>query len=38
MGLNQSTGKSRSLRFVVIDEAFRKSDDGNAPYAMELLK
>ena len=37
-GLNQSTGKSRSFRFVVIDEAFSKSDDSNARYAMELFK
>ena len=37
-GLNQSTGKSKSFRFVVIDEAFSKSDDSNARYAMELFK
>ncbi len=37
-GLNQNTGKSRSFRFVVIDEAFSKSDDSNARYAMELFK
>ncbi|MBD2189107.1 ATP-binding protein [Pseudanabaena mucicola] len=37
-GLNQSTGKSRSFRFVVIDEAFSKSDDSNARYAMQLFK
>lgn len=37
-GLNQGTGKSRSFRFVVIDEAFSKSDDSNARYAMELFK
>ncbi len=37
-GLNQSTGKSRSFRFVVIDEAFSKSDDSNARYAMQLFQ
>jgi uncharacterized protein YPO0396 len=37
-GLNQSTGKSKSFRFVVIDEAFSKSDDSNARYAMQLFK
>jgi uncharacterized protein YPO0396 len=37
-GLNQETAKHRSFRFVVIDEAFSKSDDGNARYAMELFK
>ncbi|MGV0023380.1 ATP-binding protein [Phormidesmis priestleyi] len=37
-GLNQDTVKHKSFRFVVIDEAFSKSDDGNARYAMELFK
>ncbi len=37
-GLNQDTIKHKSFRFVVIDEAFSKSDDGNARYAMELFK
>ena len=37
-GLNQSTGKSKSFRFVVIDEAFSKSDDSSARYAMQLFK
>jgi uncharacterized protein YPO0396 len=37
-GLNQDTAKHKSFRFVVIDEAFSKSDDSNARYAMELFK
>lgn len=37
-GLNQDTANHKSFRFVVIDEAFSKSDDGNARYAMELFK
>lgn len=37
-GLNQDMTKHKSFRFVVIDEAFSKSDDGNARYAMELFK
>ena len=37
-GLNQDTAKNKSFRFVVIDEAFSKSDDNNARYAMELFK
>lgn len=37
-GLNQDTVKNKSFRFVVIDEAFSKSDDSNARYAMELFK
>ncbi|MCC5639150.1 hypothetical protein LC593_25645 [Nostoc sp. CHAB 5844] len=37
-GLNQDTEKHKSFRFVVIDEAFSKSDDSNARYAMELFK
>jgi len=37
-GLSQDTVKNRSFRFVVIDEAFSKSDDSNARYAMALFK
>jgi uncharacterized protein YPO0396 len=37
-GLNQDTSKHKSFRFVVIDEAFSKSDDSNARYAMELFR
>jgi uncharacterized protein YPO0396 len=37
-GLSQDTVKTKSFRFVVIDEAFSKSDDSNARYAMELFK
>lgn len=37
-GLNQAAIKHKSFRFVVIDEAFSKSDDGNARYAMELFR
>ncbi|MEN8446820.1 MAG: SbcC/MukB-like Walker B domain-containing protein, partial [Cyanobacteria bacterium J06555_13] len=31
-------GMEKSFRFVVIDEAFSRSDDSNARYAMELFK
>ncbi len=39
-GLNHAVEpeSSKSFRFVVIDEAFSKSDDSNARYAMELFK
>ncbi len=37
-GLNGENAKQKSFRFVVIDEAFSKSDDNNARYAMELFK
>ncbi len=37
-GLNQDSAKSKSFRFVVIDEIFSKLDEGNARYAMELFK
>lgn len=37
-GLHQDNAKHKSFRFVVIDEAFSKSDDSNARYAMELFK
>lgn len=36
-GLNQEDTRAKSFRFVVIDEAFSKSDDDNARYAMELF-
>ena len=37
-GLDRDNVKAKSFRFVVIDEAFSKSDDDNARYAMELFK
>ncbi len=41
-GINQEpayeTNRNKSFRFAVIDEAFSKSDDSNARYAMELFK
>lgn len=37
-GVNVDTHNSKSLRFVVIDEAFSKLDDNNARYAMNLFK
>jgi uncharacterized protein YPO0396 len=37
-GLNQENTKSKSFHFAVIDEAFSKSDDSNARYAMELFR
>src|SRR5207249_8205400 len=37
-GLNNKTLLEKSFRFVVIDEAFSKSDDRNAQYALELFK
>ncbi|VAX36115.1 FIG007317: Chromosome segregation protein SMC-like, partial [hydrothermal vent metagenome] len=42
-GINQTTdmfatSADMSFRFVVIDEAFSKSDDANAQYAMELFQ
>lgn len=37
-GLNHGETKSKSFRFVVVDEAFSKSDNANAHYAMELFK
>ncbi|MEO1390798.1 MAG: SbcC/MukB-like Walker B domain-containing protein [Cyanobacteria bacterium J06634_6] len=37
-GLNPEADTQKSFRFVVIDEAFSKSDDSNARYAMELFK
>lgn len=35
-GINDST--TRSLRFVIVDEVFSKSDSVNAQYAMQLFK
>jgi uncharacterized protein YPO0396 len=37
-GLNQENTKRKSFHFAVIDEAFSKSDDSNARYAMELFR
>ncbi|WP_333294644.1 ATP-binding protein [Microcoleus sp. CZ3-B4] len=37
-GLVQDKTKSESFRLVVIDEAFSKSDEANARYAMNLFK
>lgn len=37
-GLDAATTRARSFRFVVVDEAFSKSDEHNARYAMELFK
>ncbi len=37
-GLNREDPTAKSFRFVVIDEAFSKSDDDNCRYAMELFK
>lgn len=37
-GLNNETALEKSFRFVVIDEAFSKSDDRNSQYALELFK
>lgn len=37
-GLNSETVLEKSFRFVVIDEAFSKSDDSNSQYALELFK
>lgn len=37
-GLDQEEGSERAFRFVVIDEAFVRSDETNARYAMELFK
>ena len=34
----RSHKRARSFRFVVIDEAFSKSDEDNARYAMQLFK
>jgi uncharacterized protein YPO0396 len=37
-GLDQEEGHDRTFRFVVVDEAFSKSDETNARYAMQLFK
>lgn len=37
-GIDREDKRAKSFRFVVIDEAFSKSDDDNARYAMELFK
>jgi uncharacterized protein YPO0396 len=37
-GLNQENERGRTFRFVAVDEAFSKSDEQNARYAMELFK
>ena len=37
-GLDRGTARSRSFRFVVIDEAFGKGSDESTRYALELFK
>lgn len=37
-GLDQGESRSKSFRFVVVDEAFSKSDPANTRYVMELFK
>lgn len=37
-GLDQEEERTRTFRFVVVDEAFSKSDEDNARYAMNLFK
>lgn len=37
-GLNRDESSQRALRFIVIDEAFSRSDEMNARYAMDLFK
>ena len=37
-GLSEADARNRSFRFVVVDEAFSKSDEANSRYAMELFK
>jgi uncharacterized protein YPO0396 len=37
-GLNQDESSQRALRFIVVDEAFSRSDEMNARYAMDLFK
>ncbi len=37
-GLAQDEDQARTFRFVVVDEAFSKSDEKNAAYAMDLFK
>lgn len=37
-GLEQGESKSQSFRFVVVDEAFSRSDENNSRYAMQLFE
>lgn len=37
-GLDQEQGRERTFRFIAVDEAFSKSDERNARYAMELFQ
>jgi uncharacterized protein YPO0396 len=37
-GLHTSRAVDKSFRFIIIDEAFSKSDDKNSRYALELFK
>ncbi len=37
-GLERGESKSQSFRFVVVDEAFSRSDENNSRYAMQLFK
>jgi len=37
-GINKSSGREQSFRFVVIDEAFLKSSDESARFGLELFK
>lgn len=37
-GLEQGAARSQSFRFVVVDEAFSRSDERNSRYAMQLFK
>ncbi len=37
-GLSETSAAEKSFRFVVIDEAFSKSDETNSKFAMELFK
>lgn len=37
-GLERGEGKSQTFRFVVVDEAFSRSDENNSRYAMQLFK
>ena len=37
-GLDQKEGRANTFRFVAVDEAFSKSDEKNARYAMELFR
>jgi uncharacterized protein YPO0396 len=37
-GLERGEAKSQSFRFVVVDEAFSRSDENNSRYAMQLFR